>query len=54
MVVEDVTGVSHHSLPLEDTEADETDLGAMEQQPAVGGLLLPADVAGVLPQQLNL
>lgn len=54
MIVEDVAGVSYHCLSLEDTEADETDLGAVEQQPAVGGLLLPADVAGVLPQQLNL
>lgn len=54
MVVEDVAGVSHPSLALEDTETDETDLGTMEQKPAVGGLLLPADVAGVLPQQLNL
>lgn len=54
MIVEDVAWVSHHCLALEDAEADETDLGAVEQQPAVGGLLLPADVAGVLPQQLNL
>lgn len=54
MVVEDVTGVSYHVLALEDAEADETNLGAVKQQPAISGLLLPADVAWVFPQQFDL
>lgn len=54
IVVEDVARVSYHVLALEDAEADETDLRAVKQQPAISGLLLPADVAWVLPQQLDL
>ena len=54
MVVEDVTGVSYHVLALQDAEADEADLGTVKQQPAIGGLLLPPNVARVFPQQFDL
>ena len=53
-VVEHVPRVRHHVLPLEDPEPDEPDLGPVQQQPAVGHLLPPADVARVLPQQADL
>ena len=35
-------------------QSDESNLWSVEQQPPVGHLLSPADIAGILPEQLDL
>ena len=46
--------MTDHVFSLEDPEPDEPDLGPVEQQPPVGRLLPPADVARIFPQKFNL
>lgn len=48
--VEDVAGIGHHVLSFKDTQADQVDLGSMEQEPTVGHLLLPPDIARIFPE----
>lgn len=49
-----VPGVGDQLVVLIDLEADETDLRPMQQTPAVGGLLAPAHVTGIFPQECHL
>ena len=52
--VENVARIGDHVLAFKDSQTDQVDFRPMEQEPPVGDLLLPADVARVLPQQFHL
>lgn len=52
--VEVVARVGDEPLTLVDPQSNEADPRPVDQSPPVGGILLPADLPRVLPQQLHL